>query len=83
MPLSVGTALLLLGTAPTPARGAELHVRGYIDHVSEIKAVPRSQPMSVKALQATRIPQDVDLALMAKWSLNYLAGTVTGSGLHL
>jgi hypothetical protein len=75
--ITVWLVLLLLGTAPGPARGAELQVRGFLDQVSDVKAVPRSQPTRVKPLGTTQIPPDIDLVLMAKWSLNYLAGTVT------
>jgi hypothetical protein len=75
--LTVGIVLLLPGAAPAPARGAELQVRGFLDQVSEAKVIPRSQPAGVKPLGATQVPQDVDLVLMAKWSLNYLAGTIT------
>lgn len=75
--IAVGIVLFLLGGAFAPAWGAELQVRGFMDQVSEVKAVPRSQPTRVKPLRASTIPQDLDLTLMAKWSLNYLAGTVT------
>lgn len=53
-------------------------IDGFLCPVSNKKVIPNSQVSSVKLLSETTTPRDtLDPVLMAKWSLNYLRGTVS------
>ncbi len=67
----------LLLTFPSSGRCDSLTVSGFMDKVSGVTILPHSQPAHVKPLNKSPIPPDVDLVLMSKWGLNYLAGTIT------
>jgi hypothetical protein len=59
------------------ARGVEtFRPRNLAGEIDQVKLLPeREQP--VIALAKTRIPQSLDLRNMARWSLNYLTGSIT------
>lgn len=53
-------------------------VSGFLGTIVNAEIVPGSAPTSIEPVAKTQAPRDpLDLVLMAKWSLNYLAGTVT------
>ena len=57
--------------------GADIRVAGYMGTVSDVKVLSRTQPSKIKPLKESSIPKSVDLPLLAKWSMNYLTGTIT------
>jgi len=61
------------------ARGAEPEtVSGFLCPVVAKHVLPASQPVDAELLSKTRAPRDTfNPELMAKWSLNYLAGSVS------
>ena len=80
--VSYGTAAEPLVPAPEPktaqGKAADAKVSGFGGTIGDVRLVLESAPDNVEPLANTQTPRDVlDLTLMAKWSLNYLAGTVT------
>src|SRR4051812_14231354 len=61
----------LLSGSIISAQCDPFHVRGFMDQISDLKVVPHSQPSKIKPLKESAIPKDVDLPLMAEWSMNY------------
>lgn len=56
----------------------ETALAGFLSPVRECGGVPDSAPVQVEMLSRTKTPKDaLNLVLMAKWSLNYLAGSIT------
>ena len=56
----------------------EIKVRGFMDEIVGPEVVPDSTPETVELLAQTQTPRDsLDLVLMSKWAINYLAGSVT------
>jgi hypothetical protein len=76
--VTIGLAVGLASALAAP-RGAEADtIAGFLSPVAGRESVPASAPDEVKLLAKTRIARDsLDPVLMAKWSLNYLAGSVS------
>ena len=75
----VAFALLMIACNLGTGRGAEEEtVAGFVSPVSGRGVIPHSAPAHVELLSKTKDPRDaLDLVLMAKWSLNYLTGSIT------
>src|SRR5262249_35718246 len=71
-------ASLMLACALTPLWSAEEEaIAGFLLPVREPSVIADSAPANVELLSRTEAPKDtLDLLLMAKWSLNYLAGSI-------
>jgi hypothetical protein len=69
----------MLACALAPVWSAEEKtVAGFLLPVREQGVIPDSAPAQVELLSRTKAPRDtLELPLMAKWSLNYLAGSIT------
>lgn len=70
-------ALLYLVALISTGYGGDLKISGFMDQISAAKILPGSQPTKIKLLKETKVPADVDLVLMSKWSMNYLTGTIS------
>src|SRR5437868_6983688 len=74
----LGTLCIMAGTMGLAGRAEQETIDGFLSPVADKKILPDSAPAEVKLLSKTRTARDtLDLELMAKWSLNYLAGSVS------
>jgi len=75
----VGTLLGTAGMVGGADSADHEIIYGFLCPVTNRAVLPDSAPVGVKLLSRTRTPRDtLDLELMAKWSLNYLTGSVSG-----
>ena len=77
--LALGTSLLVtLATPVSTSLAAKAKAGGFLGTIVDAEMIPESAPTSLEPVAKSQAPRDaLDLVLMAKWSLNYLAGTVT------
>jgi hypothetical protein len=71
--------LVLLLASISAGWSDDLKVSGFMGDISDVQILPGSCPATVPRLNSSAQSQDVDLVLMSKWCLNYLAGTITVS----
>ena len=76
--LMAATLIVMVGTTG-PADSAEREtIDGFLSPVVGKEVVAASEPAGVKLLSRTKAARDtLDPVLMARWSLNYLAGSVS------
>src|SRR5437868_2902174 len=74
----IGALLVMAGT-PGRADSVEHEtLPGFLSPVTDKNLLPASAPTEIKLLSRTKTPRDrLDPVLMAKWSLNYLTGSVS------
>lgn len=59
-------------------QGEEVMVSGFLEKIGPAKVIPGSAPLVVARLAKTKTPRDtLDLELMSRWALNYLAASIT------
>jgi hypothetical protein len=76
--IAVGVGLVMAGTAGPAQRAEHETIPGFLSPVTNRSLLPASAPTSVNLLSRTKTPRDtVDLVRMARWTLNYLAGSVS------
>src|SRR5437764_377668 len=75
----VAATLFFIAATVVRAQGPQSEtVNGFLCPITGKQILAASQPLNVNLLSGTKTPKDaLDLILMAKWSLNYLAGTLT------
>jgi hypothetical protein len=76
---AIAGALFVTAVAIGRAYSAEHEtIPGFLCPVTNRRVLPASQPADVQLLSKTKTPKDtLDPVLMAKWSLNYLAGSIS------
>jgi hypothetical protein len=74
----ITTLFVIAGTIGLTGSAEPDTIDGFLCPVTGKKVIPASEPAGVKLLTKTTAPRDtLDPVLMARWSLNYLTGSVS------